>query len=194
MQRQRRTSRSKYPRPCWIQECLCVGLGANRWPRPSPDGNTFRAIAGENYDRLLAFIEKQGIELVFTEKIAPALGVSYGGRIRQSCPDSRRPKTSPRWCMNLAHETPDALHPPHDHHQDGTRDGGRSYRVRCSARRLVYRTGNASASISLSIMATLRLLVESLEVVSRPPLSSLPHWNRPQPQRRCPMQNWRGWR
>lgn len=36
---------------------------------------------GENRDRLLLFIEKQGIELVFTEKIAPALGVSYGGRI-----------------------------------------------------------------------------------------------------------------
>jgi hypothetical protein len=36
---------------------------------------------GENYDRLLAFIERQGIALVFTEKIAPALGVSYGGRI-----------------------------------------------------------------------------------------------------------------
>ncbi len=36
---------------------------------------------GENRDRLLSFIEKQGIELVFTDKIAPALGVSYGGRI-----------------------------------------------------------------------------------------------------------------
>ena len=29
----------------------------------------------------MAFIERQGIELVFTENIAPALGVSYGGRI-----------------------------------------------------------------------------------------------------------------
>ena len=36
---------------------------------------------GENRDRLLAFVERQGIELVFTENIAPALGVSYGGRI-----------------------------------------------------------------------------------------------------------------
>jgi hypothetical protein len=36
---------------------------------------------GENRDRLLAFIEKQGIELVFTENIAPAMGMSYGGRI-----------------------------------------------------------------------------------------------------------------
>ena len=36
---------------------------------------------GENHDRLASFIERQGIELVFTEKIAPALGMSYGGRI-----------------------------------------------------------------------------------------------------------------
>jgi hypothetical protein len=36
---------------------------------------------GENRDRLVAFIEKQGIALTFTEKIAPALGMSYGGRI-----------------------------------------------------------------------------------------------------------------
>ena len=31
---------------------------------------------GENRDRLVSFIDQQGIELVFTENIAPALGVS----------------------------------------------------------------------------------------------------------------------
>ena len=36
---------------------------------------------GGNRDRLVSFIEEQSIELVFTEKIAPALGISYGGRI-----------------------------------------------------------------------------------------------------------------
>jgi hypothetical protein len=36
---------------------------------------------GENRDRLISYIERQSIELVFTENIAPALGVSYGGRI-----------------------------------------------------------------------------------------------------------------
>ena len=36
---------------------------------------------GENRDRLVSFIDQQGIELVFTENIAPALGISYGGRI-----------------------------------------------------------------------------------------------------------------
>ena len=36
---------------------------------------------GENRDSLVSFIKHQGIELVFSEKIAPALGISYGGRI-----------------------------------------------------------------------------------------------------------------
>jgi hypothetical protein len=36
---------------------------------------------GENRDRLVSFIKAQGIELVFNEKIAPALGMSYGGKI-----------------------------------------------------------------------------------------------------------------
>jgi hypothetical protein len=46
-----------------------------------PTMREMRGTAGENRDRLLSFIKQQGVELVFTEKIAPALGVSYGGRI-----------------------------------------------------------------------------------------------------------------
>ncbi|MBB5318096.1 hypothetical protein HDF09_002782 [Edaphobacter lichenicola] len=36
---------------------------------------------GENRDRLFDFLKKQRIALTYTEKIAPALGMSYGGRI-----------------------------------------------------------------------------------------------------------------
>ena len=36
---------------------------------------------GESIDRLAAFLKAQGIQLVYNEKIAPALGMSYGGRI-----------------------------------------------------------------------------------------------------------------
>jgi hypothetical protein len=36
---------------------------------------------GENRERLVSFIKAQGITLVYNEKIAPALGMSYGGRI-----------------------------------------------------------------------------------------------------------------
>ncbi len=46
-----------------------------------PAMREMRGTVGEHRDRLVSFIEAQGIELVFTEKIAPALGMSYGGRI-----------------------------------------------------------------------------------------------------------------
>ena len=36
---------------------------------------------GEHRDRMIAFLVKQNIKLEFNEKIAPALGVSYGGKI-----------------------------------------------------------------------------------------------------------------
>ena len=36
---------------------------------------------GENIDRLAAFLKGKGIQLVYNERIAPALGMSYGGRI-----------------------------------------------------------------------------------------------------------------
>ncbi len=36
---------------------------------------------GENRERLIEFVAAQGIELEFKESIAPALGISYGGRI-----------------------------------------------------------------------------------------------------------------
>ena len=36
---------------------------------------------GESIDRLAAFLRAQGIQIVYNPKIAPALGMSYGGRI-----------------------------------------------------------------------------------------------------------------
>jgi hypothetical protein len=36
---------------------------------------------GESIDRLAAFLKSHGIQLVYNPKIAPALGMSYGGRI-----------------------------------------------------------------------------------------------------------------
>jgi len=46
-----------------------------------PSMREMSGTVGENRDRLVLFIKHQGIELVFSEKIAPALGISYGGRI-----------------------------------------------------------------------------------------------------------------
>ena len=36
---------------------------------------------GESIDRLAAFLRAQGIQIVYNPKIAPAMGISYGGRI-----------------------------------------------------------------------------------------------------------------
>ncbi len=36
---------------------------------------------GEHRDRLIAFLDSQNIALDYNENIAPALGVSYGGKI-----------------------------------------------------------------------------------------------------------------
>jgi hypothetical protein len=58
---------------------------------------------GENYDRLVSFIERQGIELVFTEKIAPALGMSSGGRIA-ILPGQSKAETFATLVHELAHE------------------------------------------------------------------------------------------
>jgi hypothetical protein len=58
---------------------------------------------GENHDRLVSFIERQGIELVFTENIRPALGVSYGGRIA-ILPGQSKAETFATLVHELAHE------------------------------------------------------------------------------------------
>ena len=58
---------------------------------------------GENHDRLVTFIERQGIELVYTEKIAPALGMSYGGRIA-ILPGQSEAETFATLLHELAHE------------------------------------------------------------------------------------------
>ena len=46
-----------------------------------PDLNEVSGDVGENRIRLVSFIKAQAITLVYNEKIAPALGMSYGGRI-----------------------------------------------------------------------------------------------------------------
>jgi antirestriction protein ArdC len=46
-----------------------------------PEHASVKGDAGENRDRLIDFIAAQNIELEFNERIAPAMGVSYGGKI-----------------------------------------------------------------------------------------------------------------
>jgi hypothetical protein len=58
---------------------------------------------GENRYRLIAFIERQGIELVFSERITPALGMSYGGRIA-ILPGQSKAEEFSTLAHELAHE------------------------------------------------------------------------------------------
>ncbi len=46
-----------------------------------PDLHEVSGDHGENIDRLAGFLKSKGIQLVYNEKTAPALGMSYGGRI-----------------------------------------------------------------------------------------------------------------
>jgi hypothetical protein len=55
---------------------------------------------GENVDRLAAFLKGKGIQLVYNPNIAPALGMSYGGRIALLPGQSKAEEFS-----TLVHET-----------------------------------------------------------------------------------------
>src|ERR1700761_572729 len=55
---------------------------------------------GENIGRIAAFLKAQGIALIYNEKIAPALGCSYGGRIALLPGQSKAEEFS-----TLVHET-----------------------------------------------------------------------------------------
>ena len=58
---------------------------------------------GENIDRLAAFLNSKGIQLVYNEKIAPALGMSYGGRIA-ILPGQSKAETFATLVHETAHE------------------------------------------------------------------------------------------
>lgn len=58
---------------------------------------------GENIDRLAAFLKGKGIQLVYNEKIAPALGMSYGGRIAL-LPGQSKAETFSTLVHEAAHE------------------------------------------------------------------------------------------
>jgi hypothetical protein len=68
-----------------------------------PGMREMRGTVGENQSRLVSFIKAQGIELVFTEKIAPALGMSYGGKIA-ILPDQSEAEEFSTLVHELAHE------------------------------------------------------------------------------------------
>jgi hypothetical protein len=63
----------------WVPCSLCVRQTEGE---DLPEfGHNITGEVGAHLDRLIAFLTQQNIALEFSEKIAPALGVSYGGKI-----------------------------------------------------------------------------------------------------------------
>jgi hypothetical protein len=129
---------------------------------------TMREIAGdvgENRNRLLAFIERQGIELVFTENIAPALGVSYGGRIA-ILPGQSKAEEFSTLVHELAHEML---------HKAERRTTTTKVVKETEAEAIAFivgkavglETGSASADYIHLYQGNASLLIESLEVIQK---------------------------
>jgi hypothetical protein len=120
---------------------------------------------GENRDKLIAFIERQGIELVFTERIAPALGMSYGGRIA-ILPGQSKAEEFSTLVHELAHEM---LHKAE--RRTATTKVVRETEAEAIAfvigKAVGLETGTASADYIQLYHGNASLLAESLEVIQQ---------------------------
>jgi hypothetical protein len=120
---------------------------------------------GKNVDRLAAFLKGQGIQLVYNPKIAPALGISYGGRIAILPGQSKAEEFS-----TLVHET------AHEMLHKAERRTATTKTVRETEAEAVafvvgkavgLVTGNASADYIHLYHGNASLLAESLEVIQQ---------------------------
>ena len=130
-----------------------------------PDLHGISGDVGENRDRLLSFIEQQGIELVFSEKIAPALGVSYGGKIA-ILPGQTKAEEFTTLVHELAHEM---LHKAE--RRTATTKVVRETEAEAIAfiiaKAVGLETGSASADYIHLYHGNASLLAESLEVIQQ---------------------------
>ena len=120
---------------------------------------------GDHRDRLIAYLSQQNIALEYTEKIAPALGVSYGGKIALLPGQSKAEEF-----VSLVHETAhEALH-------KATRRTITTATVRETEAEAVafivgqaigLEMGNTSADYIQLYHGNASLLAESLEVIQR---------------------------
>lgn len=120
---------------------------------------------GENRARLVSFIETQGITLVYTEKIAPALGMSYGGRIA-ILPGQAEAEEFSTLVHELAHEM---LHKAE--RRTATTKTVRETEAEAIAfvvgKAVGFTMGTASADYIHLYHGNASLLAESLEVIQR---------------------------
>lgn len=120
---------------------------------------------GENVDRLAAFVKSKGIQLVYNANIAPALGMSYGGRIAILPGQSKAEEFS-----TLVHETAhELLHKAE--RRTATTKTVRETEAEAVAfvvgKAVGLVTGNASADYIQLYHGNASLLAESLEVIQQ---------------------------
>jgi hypothetical protein len=120
---------------------------------------------GENVERLAAFVKGQGIQLVYNPKIAPALGISYGGRIA-ILPGQAKAEEFSTLVHELAHEM---LHKAE--RRTATTKVVRETEAEAVAfivgKAVGLITGNASADYIQLYHGNASLLAESLEVIQQ---------------------------
>lgn len=120
---------------------------------------------GENIEWLAAFVKSRGIQLVYNEKIAPALGMSYGGRIALLPGQSKAEEFS-----TLVHETAHELL-----HRAERRTATNKTMRELEAESVAFVVGkavglkneNASADYIQLYQGNASLLAESLEVIQQ---------------------------
>jgi hypothetical protein len=127
--------------------------------------HSFTGEVGEPRDRLIGFLSQQNIALEFSEKIAPALGVSYGGKITLLPGQSKAEEFT-----TLVHET------AHELLHKAERRTMTTQTVRETEAEAVafivgqavgLEMGNASSDYIQMYAGNATLLAESLEVIQR---------------------------
>ena len=130
-----------------------------------PEHASVQGDAGENRDRLIDFINAQGIELEFNERIAPAMGVSYGGKI-VLLPGQSKAEEFSSLVHELAHEM---LHKAD--RRTTTTKTVRETEAEAIAfvvgKAVGLQTGTASAEYIQLYHGNASLLAESLEVIQK---------------------------
>jgi antirestriction protein ArdC len=130
-----------------------------------PEHATVSGDVGENRDRLIAFVHAQGIELEFNERIAPAMGLSYGGKI-VLLPGQSKAEEFSTLVHELAHEM---LHKAE--RRTTTTKTVRETEAEAIAfvvgKAVGLETGTASADYIQLYHGNASLLAESLEVIQK---------------------------
>ena len=120
---------------------------------------------GAHRDRLIAFLAAQNIKLEFNEKIAPALGVSYGGKIALLPGQSKAEEFTTLGPRDGARTFAQSRAPHHDHAT--VRETEAEAVAFIVGQAMGLEMGTASSDYIQMYAGNAALLAESLEVIQR---------------------------